>query len=231
MSQRLRERSGGAARLTGPPRAQPMYRALQCLCRCVMERVGAQRPFCPHPLACDWTSAPALVERRESCLVDVCCPSPEPETHWRTAPVQPPLCLGRYEGTERFLGRRDPTEQSLHSSSLRRENLKKCLVQPCWGTRIRKRRRNTLPGMDCARPKAQRKKSQNSAPRGSLSLDNRGPHKGWAFLRASTSSSQSNVTPSHSAAPRPQQWPPAPSASVNWWKRFSQVNRSNSLRL
>src|SRR5215471_2209894 len=145
--------------------------------RCVIERVGAHRPFCPNPLAFDWTSAPALVERRESCLVDVCCPSPEPETNWRTAPVQPPLCIGRYEGTDRFLGRRAPPERSLHSLSPRRENLNKCLVQPCWGTRIRKRRRNTLPGMDCARPKAQRKKSQKSAPRGSLSLDNRGPHK------------------------------------------------------
>jgi hypothetical protein len=111
----------------------------------------------------------------------VCCPSPEPETHWRTAPVQPPLCIGRYEGTDRFLGRRDHPERSLHSLSQRRENLNKCLVQPCWGTRIRKRRRNTLPGMDCARPKAQRKKSQKSASRGSLSLDNRGPSM-WPHL-------------------------------------------------
>src|SRR5215510_16533623 len=123
-----------------------------------MERVRAHRPFCSDPLAFDWTSAPALVERRESCLVDVGCPSPEPETNWRTAPVQPPLCIGRYEGTERFLGRRDPLERSLHSLSPRRENLNKCLVQSCWGTRIRKRRRNTLPETDDARPKPRRKK-------------------------------------------------------------------------
>jgi Transposase IS116/IS110/IS902 family len=53
--------SGGAAHLTGPPRAQPACRALPCGCRCVMERVGAHRPFCPAPLACDWTSALAPV--------------------------------------------------------------------------------------------------------------------------------------------------------------------------
>lgn len=44
--------------------------------------------------------------RRESHQGDVCCPSPEPEPNWRTAPVQPRLCIGRYEGTTRFLGRR-----------------------------------------------------------------------------------------------------------------------------
>src|SRR5262245_23538012 len=102
MAPRLRERSGCAARLTGPPRAQPTYRALPGMCRCVMARGGAQRPFCPKPVACDGTSAPALVERREAWLVDVGCPSPAPATHGRTAPVQPPLCRGRYEGTERL---------------------------------------------------------------------------------------------------------------------------------
>ena len=38
--------------------------ARQCMCRCVIERVGAHRPFCPAPVAFDGTSAPALVERR-----------------------------------------------------------------------------------------------------------------------------------------------------------------------
>src|SRR5215471_16302460 len=113
--------------------------------RCVIERVGAHRPFCPNPLAFDWTSAPALVERRESCLVDVCCPSPEPETNWRTAPVQPPLCIGRYEGTDRFLGRRAPPERSLHSLSPRRENLNKCLVQRNYQGRGGSRYNRPLP--------------------------------------------------------------------------------------
>src|SRR5262249_26698176 len=64
VSQRLRERSGGAERLTGQPRAQPACRALSCVCRCVIERVGAHRPLCPDPLAFDWTSAPAPVYER-----------------------------------------------------------------------------------------------------------------------------------------------------------------------
>jgi transposase len=63
-----------------------------------------------------------------------------------------------YEGTDRFLGRRDHPERSLHSLSQRRENLNTCVVQPCWCTRIRKRRRNTLPETDDARPKPRRKK-------------------------------------------------------------------------
>jgi hypothetical protein len=46
--------------------------------------------------------------RRWSNTVDGCCPSPAPGTTWRTRPVQPPLCVGRYEGTDRFLGRGRP---------------------------------------------------------------------------------------------------------------------------
>src|ERR687891_583698 len=38
-------------------------------------------------------------------MTDVGCPSPEPGTNWRAGPAQPPLCIGRYEGTDRFLGR------------------------------------------------------------------------------------------------------------------------------
>jgi transposase IS116/IS110/IS902 family protein len=40
--------------------------ARQCRGRCVMERGGAQRPFCSAPVACDWPSAPALGARRVS---------------------------------------------------------------------------------------------------------------------------------------------------------------------
>ena len=38
------------------------------------------------------------------------CPSPEPGSHWRTPVVQPLLCLGRYEGTDRFRGCRGAHE-------------------------------------------------------------------------------------------------------------------------
>jgi hypothetical protein len=42
-------------------------------------------------------------------MVPVCCPSPEPGTHWGTITVQPSFCIGRYEGTDTFLGRRETT--------------------------------------------------------------------------------------------------------------------------
>src|SRR4030095_4480210 len=48
-----------------------------------------------------------------SPTVPVCCPSPEPGTHWRTVPVQPLLCIGRYEGTDIFLGRQETTRRLL----------------------------------------------------------------------------------------------------------------------
>jgi hypothetical protein len=128
-------------------------------------------PLLGHPLR-------LLERRRSSCPMDVCGPSSEPATNWRTASVQPPLCIGRDEGTERFLGRRDSPEWSLHSLSQQREHRNKCVVQPCWCTQRRKCRRNTLPGTDCAGPKPSGKKGGKSALRASLSLDNRGPHKG-----------------------------------------------------
>jgi hypothetical protein len=42
----------------------------------------------------------------ESRRGDVGCPSPESDTHERAARAQLPLCIGRYEGTKFFLGRR-----------------------------------------------------------------------------------------------------------------------------
>jgi hypothetical protein len=42
---------------------------------------------------------PITLDNQDSC-------SPEPETNWRTHAVQPLLCIGRYEGTDTFLGRR-----------------------------------------------------------------------------------------------------------------------------
>src|SRR4030095_749586 len=42
-------------------------------------------------------------------MVPVCCPSPEPGTHWGTITVQPSFCSGRDEGTDTFLGRRETT--------------------------------------------------------------------------------------------------------------------------
>ena len=77
-----------------------------CLSSCVRERIRAHRHFGLDPLAFDWTSAPALERRRASLPIYVCCPSPDPGPHWPTHGVEPLLCIGRYEGTDMFLGRR-----------------------------------------------------------------------------------------------------------------------------
>jgi hypothetical protein len=114
---------------------------------------------------------------RELRTVFVCCPSPDPGTHWSTGSVHALLCSGRYEGTERFLSRRDSPEQSLHSSSSRRENRNTCVVQPRRGASQRPCRQHTLPEADDAQPEPRRKKWAKSAFRGSRSLDNGGPHK------------------------------------------------------
>jgi hypothetical protein len=97
--------------MSRPPNGTLMGLAWHVMLRwsqCVRERVGAHRRFGPEPSAVDWTSAPALEMRRASLLVQVCCPSPEPGTNWPTHGVEPPLCRGRYAGTEMFLGRRGP---------------------------------------------------------------------------------------------------------------------------
>src|SRR5437870_12673560 len=87
--------------------------------------------------------------QRESPMVYVCCSSPEPDSNWRTFDVHPVVCIGRYEGTERFLGRSERTHRSLQSSCTRRSSLKKCLVQPwCRCTSIGKSRQDMLPRDD-----------------------------------------------------------------------------------
>jgi hypothetical protein len=77
----------------------------------VGERVGAQRLFGPDPSALNWTSAPALELRRAALLGQVCGPSPKPGTPWPTHGVEPPLGLGRDEGTDMFRGRSGPNSR------------------------------------------------------------------------------------------------------------------------
>ena len=58
------------------------------------------------------------------CSPEVCmgCPSPEPDTPWRARHAQPAFCIGRYEGTESFLGRRaEPPRGSAIVTSVMRE--------------------------------------------------------------------------------------------------------------
>ena len=62
----------------------------------------------PDPLRLIGRPLWLLYMRRQSSTVPVGCPSPEPGSNWRTEHVQPSLRIGRYEGTELFLGRRAP---------------------------------------------------------------------------------------------------------------------------
>src|SRR2546430_9202832 len=61
-----------------------------------------------------------LLIPREWSTVHVCCSSPEPAPQWRTFHVYPVVCLGRDEGTEMLLGRRERPYSSLQSSCTRR---------------------------------------------------------------------------------------------------------------
>ena len=76
--------------------------------------------------------------------------------------MYPVVCIGRYEGTERLRGRRERTYSSLPSSSTRRENLKKCLGQPCFRcTSIRTSRQNMVPRDHGAAEKAEKRQRLN----------------------------------------------------------------------
>src|SRR2546426_6804242 len=90
-----------------------------------------------------------LRRQRESPMVYGCCSSPEPDSTWRTFDVHPVVCIGRYEGTDMFLGRRERTHRSLQSSFTRRSSLNKGLVQPCCRcTSIGKSSQDMLPRDD-----------------------------------------------------------------------------------
>jgi Transposase IS116/IS110/IS902 family len=117
-----------------------------------------------------------LYMRRESSTVSVCCPSPEPGSHGRTMHVQPPFCIGRYEGTALFLGRRGPYgDFSAIACEGDRASIR-VWCSPLVCTCAQKSRQDMRPTVDCARPwKAEKK--QKTAPRGSLSLDKGSPHK------------------------------------------------------
>ena len=86
-----------------------------------------------------------LLIPREWSTVHVCCSSPEPDPHWNTLHVYPVVCRGRYEGTARFLGRRERTYSSRPSSFTRRENLNTCVVQPPGCTSMWQSRQDTRP--------------------------------------------------------------------------------------
>jgi len=103
-------RTEGAERVSRAPNwttqgDEPLASTRYGVLRCVFERYGVPRPFLPEP--CPLIGHPLwlLHRRRESHSAGGCCPAPEPGTHWRGKDTQPALCIGRYEGTEVFLGR------------------------------------------------------------------------------------------------------------------------------
>lgn len=148
--------SQGAERGSRPPHwprlGSAAHRVLSCS-PCVSEREGAQRLFGPEPLAFAWTSAPALEIWRALLPVKVGCPSPEPGPHWHTHCVEPPLCLGRSEGTDTFLGRRKshPCFSALAIAMVTEPPYVFGADTGCLAC-AQKSRQNTLPEDDDVRP-------------------------------------------------------------------------------
>jgi hypothetical protein len=118
--------------------------------------------------------------RRSSRTVDVGCSSPEPETNWRTDTVQPPSCIGRYEGTDRFLGRSEP----LRSLCNRRDTGDRASIR-VWCRHVLSvpADRNQVSTRDQMLTTPAPNKRKIFADRNSSSLDKRGPHKGSAEMR------------------------------------------------
>jgi len=158
-----RESSGRAGRRTGPQWEQPAPRALAGARPCVGERPGAQRRCSPRPaLGLDAHGCSGPYGAGHTTVAG-CGPSSAPRTHGRTAAVQPPLCIGRHEGTDMLRGRRGsrPTVP-LPSSPRRRLRIQTCVVQPpapCPGRG--KGRQDTTRGADCARPRKADKRKQS----------------------------------------------------------------------
>src|SRR4029434_10592259 len=116
----------------------------------------------PSPARLIGRLLPLLYKRRESQRVAVCCPSPEPGTHWRTEDVQPSFCGGRDEGTDTFRGRRGfPYQGLLPSSPRRRSSRNTCLVQTRAVCAGRQKSSQTTLLMPTAPGPTQQKKARN----------------------------------------------------------------------
>src|SRR5919198_1501137 len=121
--------------------------------RCVFERPSVPRPFIPEP--CPLMGHPLwLCARwRGSHQACVCCPSPEPDTHWRVQDAQPAFGIGRSEGTTFLLGRRGyPHGCSALGTKVTTEPQDVFgAATPGWH-RAWKASEHTRPTVDCARP-------------------------------------------------------------------------------
>jgi len=136
----------------------------------------------PGPCACAGTPARAPGSRANVLDGDRGLPLPRTCASRAHTEVPPRVGVGRSEGTDELLGHREPEQCSLSPPSRWRSTRKKCVVPSRWCTSRRKRRRHTLPKTDDAQPEPRRKKWAQSALREGLSLDNGGPHKGWAGI-------------------------------------------------
>ena len=141
-------------------REEPASRVLEVLFDCVCEREGAPRPGIPEPCALIGHPLWLLHKRRPVAQGGVGCPSPEPGTHWPARFASPFLCIGRYEGTELFLGRRAPPTVlcNRHASgdcTSIRVWCSHMRLAPTHGNHVRTRHRGlTAPGLRKAEKKA-----------------------------------------------------------------------------
>jgi hypothetical protein len=148
---------------------------------------------CPGALA--GTPAPLLScrERRESLRVAGGGPSPAPGTPWRMHLCRPSLAEDGRRGQRGFEGaaHRAETRCTRHGDGGRPASRVWCRhvrSVPAYGNHVRTRsQRPTAP-----RP-TQRKNSKQSAPRESLSLDNRGPHTCWAAVLCGSFGSNAEI--------------------------------------
>jgi hypothetical protein len=109
--------------------------------------------------------------------VGVCGPSPEPDTNWRAQHAQPAFCIGRSEGTESLLGRREePPRGSASVTSVMMEPPYVCgAAMLGWHLDREIKSEHTTA---CRRRSAlESGKKQKTAQRGSGSLDTGSPHK------------------------------------------------------
>jgi hypothetical protein len=99
---RSASRVQGAEGVSRPPHgtwqgAAWLERARRLVCRRLCTCRGPEACY-PRVRGCAWTATLAPAHAARVARRDVCCPAPEPGTHWRAAEVQPSLCVGTVRG-------------------------------------------------------------------------------------------------------------------------------------
>ena len=112
LAPRIQEESRRACRLTGSPWVEPAPVLGHQAPRASTNAHEHRGPL-PCPCAFDWTPALALVHRAHGPDGDRVLPLPRTSASLAHTHVQPGVCVGRYEGTEMFLGRRELYAYSL----------------------------------------------------------------------------------------------------------------------